>query len=127
MKAIVAAFNQEKALVGAFSVITNLRMQLFEALISTDQLDVVAEGAGVVHPVALAPHHLQKMVEWRLVIVEDKHILSGIDKLLVTYKDFMQTRNIQCQDNSGWLMFCCLVQKEKKSEKGDLNHNREIS
>ena len=34
MKAVVAAFNQEKALVGAFSVITNLRMQLFEALIS---------------------------------------------------------------------------------------------
>ena len=37
MKAVVAAFNQEKALVGAFSVITNLRnvirMQLFEALI----------------------------------------------------------------------------------------------
>ena len=28
----VAAFNQEKALVGAFSVITNLRMDLFEAL-----------------------------------------------------------------------------------------------
>ena len=34
MKAEVAAFNQEKALVGAFSVITNLRMELFEALIS---------------------------------------------------------------------------------------------
>ena len=33
MKAVVAAFNQEKALVGAFSVITNLRMQLFEALV----------------------------------------------------------------------------------------------
>ena len=32
MKEVVAAFNQEKALVGAFSVITNLRMQLFEAL-----------------------------------------------------------------------------------------------
>ena len=32
MKAVVAAFNQERALVGAFSVITNLRMQLFEAL-----------------------------------------------------------------------------------------------
>ena len=27
MKAVVAAFNQEKALVGAFSEITNLRMQ----------------------------------------------------------------------------------------------------
>ena len=35
MKAVVAAFNQEKALVGAFSVITNLRMELFEALLST--------------------------------------------------------------------------------------------
>ena len=28
MKALVGAFNQEKALVGAFSVITNLRMEL---------------------------------------------------------------------------------------------------
>ena len=34
MKAVVAAFNQEKALVvGAFSVITNLRMEVFEALL----------------------------------------------------------------------------------------------
>ena len=33
MKAVVAAFNQEKVLVGAFSVITNLRMELFEALV----------------------------------------------------------------------------------------------
>ena len=32
VKAVVSAFNQEKALVGAFSVITNLRMDLFEAL-----------------------------------------------------------------------------------------------
>ena len=32
VKAVVAAFNQEKALVGAFSVITNLWMELFEAL-----------------------------------------------------------------------------------------------
>ena len=35
MKAVVAAFNQEKALVGAFSVITNLRMELFQALTAT--------------------------------------------------------------------------------------------
>ena len=34
MKAVVAAFNQEKALVGAFSVITNLRMELFQAVSS---------------------------------------------------------------------------------------------
>ena len=33
MKAVVAA-NQEKALVGAFSVLTNLRMELFQALLS---------------------------------------------------------------------------------------------
>ena len=33
MKALVGAFNQEKALVGAFSVITNLRMELYTALI----------------------------------------------------------------------------------------------
>ena len=33
MKVVVAAFNQEKALVGAFSVITNLRMELFQALL----------------------------------------------------------------------------------------------
>ena len=33
VKAVVAAFNQEKALVGAFSVITDLRMELFEALV----------------------------------------------------------------------------------------------
>ena len=36
MKAVVAAFNQEKALVGSFSVITNLRMELFEALVWED-------------------------------------------------------------------------------------------
>ena len=36
MKAVVAAFNQEKALLGAFSVITNLRMELFEAPAAID-------------------------------------------------------------------------------------------
>ena len=36
MKVVEAAFNQEKALVGAFSVITNLRIDLFEALGATD-------------------------------------------------------------------------------------------
>ena len=35
MKAVVATFNQEKALVGVFSVIRNLRMDLFEALVFT--------------------------------------------------------------------------------------------
>ena len=35
VKAVVATFNQEKSLVGDFSVITNLRMELFEALVDT--------------------------------------------------------------------------------------------
>ena len=35
MEAVVAVFNQKKALVGAFSMITNLRMELFEALVLT--------------------------------------------------------------------------------------------
>ena len=43
MKAVVAAFNQEKALVGAFSVITNLRMDLFEALVGNPGFIVRAE------------------------------------------------------------------------------------
>ena len=37
--AVVAAFNQEKALVGAFSMITNLQMDLFEALIVSVMTD----------------------------------------------------------------------------------------
>ena len=57
MKAVVAAFNQKKALVGAFSVITNLRMELFQALQETEtetdawiQIHVVllGDGSGVV-------------------------------------------------------------------------------
>ena len=34
VKAVVAAFNQEKALVEALSVIANLRMKLLEALVT---------------------------------------------------------------------------------------------
>ena len=38
MKAEVAAFNQEKALVGSFSVITNLRMRRGSVLVSVAPL-----------------------------------------------------------------------------------------
>ena len=41
MKAVVAAFNQEKALVGAFSVITNLRMEIFEALLDIVPITII--------------------------------------------------------------------------------------
>ena len=52
---MIIAFNQEKALVGAFSVITNLRMELFEALLCADCVDLVRGGDHVL--VAEAAHH----------------------------------------------------------------------
>ena len=45
--AVVAAFNQEKALVGAFSVITNLRMELFQALALTVNNQAIFTSVGV--------------------------------------------------------------------------------
>ena len=48
MNAVVATFNQEKALVGAFSVITNLRMELFQALLSSQLLETPAEETKIV-------------------------------------------------------------------------------
>ena len=47
MKAVVAAFNQEKALVGAFSVITNLRMELFEARVQALYVWIDGSGEGL--------------------------------------------------------------------------------
>ena len=63
MKSVVAAFNQEKALVGAFSVITNLRMQfgwnflkhysrMTEGIIPAEMLE------------QLAPEHIAPVVAW---------------------------------------------------------------
>ena len=46
MKAVVAAFNQEKALVGAFSVFTNLRMELFEALVKARVMNQPTDSRG---------------------------------------------------------------------------------
>ena len=44
VKAVVPSFNQEKALVVAFSVITNLRM-VFEALLTGQELrDIIDSG-----------------------------------------------------------------------------------
>ena len=50
MKVVVAAF-QEKALVGAFSVITNLRIELFESLVTCD-----SRGTGSVDHVGHSGH-----------------------------------------------------------------------
>ena len=59
MKAVVATFNQEKALVGAFSVITNLRMDLYEALVTGHQPRVIKP----VHLTGILPVNI---LEWPL-------------------------------------------------------------
>ena len=46
VKAVVAAFNQEKALVGAFSMITNLRTELFEALVKARVMNQPTDSRG---------------------------------------------------------------------------------
>ena len=49
MKAVVAAFQPlEGPIVGAFSVITNLRMDLFEALADTSHVKQRADSADIV-------------------------------------------------------------------------------
>ena len=70
MKAVVAAFNQEKALVGAFSVITNLRICfgwnfLEHYLVRLAADDVLAHGEvgeGVRDAGPRQPHHLRHRV-----------------------------------------------------------------
>ena len=58
----VLAINQEKALVGAFSVITNLRMELFEASAQgggggQGGADRLPAGGGEAHPGRHRPVH----------------------------------------------------------------------
>ena len=88
MKAVVAAFNQEKALVGAFSVPTNLRMELFQALKRRPQFptqcasgrprnmtSVVSAGACFGHP----RHRSQPIVDnGRRKTVDEDTIISVV-------------------------------------------------
>ena len=64
MKALVGAFNQEKALVGAFSVIANLRMELFEALAATPLpihlYSLYSDGAPIVEILSVRRHRDQQ-------------------------------------------------------------------
>ena len=70
MKAVVAAFNQEKALVGA-SVITNLRMELFEALLV----------------VAVCDHSLGRTILCWPVLSRDLHLECSLQRVLVNVVD----------------------------------------
>ena len=58
VKAVVSAFNQEMTLVGAFSVITNLRMDLFEALENTG-LEKAAQKGSLSSPCEAMALHLR--------------------------------------------------------------------
>ena len=74
MKAVVAAFNQEKALVGAFSVITNLRMELFEALLSTQ------------HSAAQLQYNLPA---WTIVILNREFNRFAMEELVSSVSDLV--------------------------------------
>ena len=71
MKAVVAAFNQEKALVGAFSVITNLRVDLFESLIAGDTVGAESKAA-----VAKTLFGSSKAAPW-LTAEEEAAVVTG--------------------------------------------------
>ena len=79
MKAVVAAFNQEKALVGAFSVITNLLMELIEALLDTE--DHLLWCSGTLNP-ALQDENGQPKRDITTIV----HILN--DLLCAQYKAY---------------------------------------
>ena len=89
MKAVVAAFNQEKALVGAFSVITNLRMELFETLISGDTTSLINRFAALQEILDRGTRHTADQLVARGslydMIQEDNHVyiewLSSLEML----------------------------------------------
>ena len=65
MKAVVATFNQVKALVGAFSVIMTLRMDLFEALLDTglELEEVFIMAAGLVSTICPSYKHQDQYLQ----------------------------------------------------------------
>ena len=89
MKAVVAAVNQEKALVGAFSVITNLRMELFETLISGDTTSLINRFAALQEILDRGTRHTADQLVARGslydMIQEDNHVyiewLSSLEML----------------------------------------------
>ena len=71
MKAVIAAFNQEKALVGTFFVITSLRMELFEFLVS-NHLVVVKSVPVTGEHIAAALEHKRLQLLFTLEIAKMK-------------------------------------------------------
>ena len=77
MKAVVAAFNQEKALVGAFSVITNLRMELFGALVDIVIILIIT--------VIITVHQVDIMLD--KLIIKDVQLTAANDDNYFVFED----------------------------------------
>ena len=103
MKAVVAAFNQEKALVGAFSVITNLRMELFEALLPTvhRQAPIIRRDISPLHAVSC---HTEADNVWQLAAAWP---LAPVMFVSECDEEFLQGANRFHR----YLYKCCLVKQ----------------
>ena len=77
MKAVVAAFNQEKALVGAFSVITNLRMDLFGALVDIVIILIIT--------IIITVHQVDIMLD--KLIIKDVQLTAANDDNYFVFED----------------------------------------
>ena len=84
MKAVVAAFNQEKALVGAFSVITNLRMELFQALVKDSPYIVMPDTS---LPTVLSVVAVARLLEKVLApqVVRGQHLLVAFTAIFLLF------------------------------------------
>ena len=79
MKAVVAAFKQEKALVGAFSVITNIRMDLFEALAGVGLLTY--------NPAHVQTKSAAQGLDVKIIVIGDQ-----VDKDCVPFTDLVRSQ-----------------------------------
>ena len=93
MKALVGAFNQEKALVGAFSVITNLRMELFQALISIHWVTLRTSSALLPPAAALADLLTEKLlVAVRPPLVTEDACCEELELCILTWTEDVAVR-----------------------------------
>ena len=92
MKAVVAAFNQEKALIGAFSVITNLRMELFQALVKDNMIDEEKARAEA------AAHETASETVTRLE-AELEAVVAAMGDMMAKYRGLQVTHCHYCKES----------------------------
>ena len=104
MKAVVAAFNQEKALVGAFSVITHLRMELFEALVTTGHV-----------PHVCASTHVSPQVHTYEEIVPTRSYVPHSRTFATAYSVVTHTATVT-QDTAGGEQTLCTITRKNNAK-----------